>query len=480
MKTHIQKTRLSFYVDGECSPEEAIAIRGHVRECSACREQLKELEMLRASVEQLSEVMPSEGYDRAFQERLKNTMSKQGIFGVLERGFAEVYSTIKISLDQMRWGIIAVPRPVKVAVSTGIIILLFALSYLPGGDLPLLISFQGVAEVYGAEENRWEPAIAGIQLSSGTKIKTGPYSFVDIDQDNLYRMRAKENTIIVAKQLIRHRRKGETCIQIEQGKLLVKTDKKFKGSQITIETPSATAVVRGTGFCVDVQPITGETWLGVSNGEVEIKNHAYEKIVLVKAPQKTIVKPDQKPQDPLVMTDGEWERLQEIHDIGRILVSLILSNKGDRVRELFGPVHFYVHGRYPEPVQKLATQALALSSRAKRENSRKKHLKSISLLNNIVEQFPDERNDPQILLFIAAYFEKLAMHKEAIESLDRLIQMYPTSKWASLAQCAIGIIQEEKLGNPQEAIAAYQKILSHYPSTLEVGEATAGLRRLKK
>ena len=51
---------------------------------------------------------------------------------------------------------------------------------------------------------------------------------------------------------------------------------------------------------------------------------------------------------------------------------------------------------------------------------------------------------------------------------------------ASLAQCAIGIIYEEKLKDNKKAGTAYRKVISDYPKSPEIEEAQAGLIRLSR
>ena len=115
-----------------------------------------------------------------------------------------------------------------------------------------------------------------------------------------------------------------------------------------------------------------------------------------------------------------------------------------------------------------------------REDSKEKHMESIKEFEAIVNNYPNPKYDVQFLLFIASYYKDLGEYQNAIAIFERIVRNYPHSSLTSIAQCAIGIIYEEKLKDNDRAKAAYLKVLSNYPQSPEAEEATAGLGRLTR
>jgi tetratricopeptide (TPR) repeat protein len=161
-------------------------------------------------------------------------------------------------------------------------------------------------------------------------------------------------------------------------------------------------------------------------------------------------------------------------------VALLISTGPTRTRELLSVTPLYISaekgGILPDTIRKAASQF----NKAIKEHSEEMHLESIREFEELVNDHPNPKYDVQLLLFIGAYYEYLDEHLMAIETFDRVLMRYPRSGLASIAQCAIGIIYEEKLNDMAAAKEAYEKVISRYPRSAEVEEATAGLGRLSK
>jgi anti-sigma factor RsiW len=69
----IDEKKLSIYADGELPEAEAAAIREHLAECAACREELSRLEFVSAALESLEGAEP----DPYFAPRLKRVAAGQ-------------------------------------------------------------------------------------------------------------------------------------------------------------------------------------------------------------------------------------------------------------------------------------------------------------------------------------------------------------------------------------------------------------------
>ena len=105
---------------------------------------------------------------------------------------------------------------------------------------------------------------------------------------------------------------------------------------------------------------------------------------------------------------------------------------------------------------------------------------TILFLEKIVEEHPNPKYDVQFLLYVGAYYEYLAYHNEAIRTFEKILKEYPDSTLASLAQCAIGVIYEEKLGNADKANQIYKSVLTRFPNSLEAiwVEEKLGMKKL--
>jgi len=363
---------------------------------------------------------------------------------------------------------------------------IFLITFFSIGQLssPRLIALKGDVEVFRSGADDSVEAQEGMKLRKGDRIIIGSSGMLDLQLKDYYKIRVKEDSKFTIKKLYISRKNTDSIFELSSGTVLIKTQGKFKGSNLEIKTPTALLSAKGTGFLVNVNPQNQSTWLGVLDGTVKVTDYfgfvENELALYVNPTKKIIIEDGRMPKDPQALTELERELLEEINDIGKILVNIILSDTPERVFELFEPLSFYVYGSEPKEVQKLAVEATILLDKAIKEDNDSLYLKSISRLERIVDKHPNPRYNPQFLTFIGAYYEYLDLHEEAIKSFEDILRKYPDSDLASIASCAIAIIYEEKLENTSKAIEFYRKTLSIYPNSLETQMAKEGIKRLSK
>jgi TolA-binding protein len=125
----------------------------------------------------------------------------------------------------------------------------------------------------------------------------------------------------------------------------------------------------------------------------------------------------------------------------------------------------------PRTISKRLEKAIGNIQEAIAEGNVDKHLEAIKELELIVEEDPGRGYNPQILLFIGTYYGYLSKYDKAVETFEEVAERYPDSQFASLAQCAIGIIYNEKLGKKVNARRIFESIILKYPDSLEEMEA---------
>ena len=158
--------------------------------------------------------------------------------------------------------------------------------------------------------------------------------------------------------------------------------------------------------------------------------------------------------------------------------ALLISTGKTRTRELLSVTPLFISsdkpGILPEKIENIAREF----SKAIKEGHKERYIENIKQFEQIVNEHPNPKYDVQFLLFIASYYEYLDEHAKAIQAFQRVLDDYPRSHLASIAQCSIGIIYEERLKDPELAKLAYEKVISDYPRSPEREEAEEALKRL--
>jgi len=368
--------------------------------------------------------------------------------------------------------------------------LIIAFNFLFIPMYPAVTNVEGTVKIYRASKNEWVFARAsGMRLYKNDILKTFSDGHADLVIPNVYHMRLKRDSEIRLSKSISRASQKEIGYILEKGTLLAYYNKHRKlGKELQIQTPQAIATALGTDFMVESRPLINQTWVGVLDGTVKVANINEVGIsreamneVLVKAGEKTVVRAAGAPSKPVPLLENELLNMEELYNIGkRPQVALLISTGSTRTRELLSVLPLYMvsdeRNAMPEKIDRIVKEF----NQAIREGSKKMHIESIRQLEAIVNDHPNPKYDVQFLLFIGAYYAGLNEDQKAISTFERVRRDYPKSALASIAQCAIGIIYEEKLKDSGKARDAYRKVLSDYPNSPEVEEASAGLVRLTK
>jgi len=375
------------------------------------------------------------------------------------------------------------------AAAVAMAIVIFGYTHLFSPLYPTVFAAKGNVEIYSSRQKAWAPVEkAKLRLKKGDAVRTAKNSEVDIAIPGLYHMRLKGNSEI---RLARTRSRilGDSIgYKLSSGKLFAYCKRiKKPGKRFEIETPEAGLCVTGTGFMVDRALKTQKTWIGVLEGAVKVTGRDIKgplprpemASVLVEAGTKATVEKGRMPEMPARLLKNELLGLEELYRIGeKPQVALLISTGKTRVRELLSFVPLYVSSEVSGVFPVKIKQAAAAFDRAMKTGSREGHINTIKQFEEIVKTHPNPKYNAQFLLFTGAYYEYLDEHEKAIETFRRVIGGYPKSSLSSLAECAIGIIYEEKLGLPDKARLAYAKVITNYPLSPEVHEAVKGLERL--
>ena len=380
-------------------------------------------------------------------------------------------------------------KPVYIAaMAAAMFVFAVCLDYLFIPVYPSVSNIKGDVKIYRHIKNEWT-FVEGpkVTLYRNDIVKTFENGEADLIAPGMYHMRLKNGSEIKLASSSSRALPGAIKFELSKGKVFTHYNKsKKKPKEFNIETSQAVTTCLGTDFMVDASPASGRTWVGVLDGVVKVSGREALELsevklntVYVNAGEKTTVYPGASPLKPARLMENELLEMEELYRIGtKPQVALLISTGPARVRELLSVTPLYISsekpGILPEKIEKIAESF----NKAVRERSKKKHIESIKQFEEIVASYPNPKYDVQFLLFIGAYYEYLDEHNKAIETFQKIITDYSASNLASIAQCAIGIIYEEKLNDPARAKIAYQKVISYYPRSPEVEEAAAGLERL--
>lgn len=380
----------------------------------------------------------------------------------------------------------AAPAFARVAALLFVFVSIYSYAYTP--QAPMLHNIEGTVKIYDPSKNEWTFAANNQRLKKDFIVKTFDDGRADISLGDSYSMRMKRDSEVKVGQL--SSRAGTKSVQfdVSKGKILAyyskNNSKTAKGFEVRTEESIASVI--GTNFAVETMPDLHKTWVGVLDGIVSVRSIGLpkgEKIagatVYVKSKFDTEIDAGSVPTAPQMMAEDRWYQLQELYSVGKKpQVAILISSGSTRTRELLSVAPLYISDKkpsiFPASIDKIARDF----ENAAKGGSTKIHLENIRELEKILKEHPNPVYDVTLLLFIGAYYEFLDYHEKAIETFRQVLDRYPRSHLASLAQCAIGIIYEEKLKDKKDARQAYLTILSKYPNTPEIDEAIAGLKRL--
>ncbi len=146
---------------------------------------------------------------------------------------------------------------------------LHAQAALPPGAAAEIVSLQGQGDQRTATAAVWRPAHPAQALAAGDYVRTREAARMALLFADQTQMRLHENTVLQVKALATPER-GATTLRLEAGRAWTQT-RRLPGSALQLETPAATAAIRGTDWHISVEP-DGRTLLTVLSGTVEFGN----------------------------------------------------------------------------------------------------------------------------------------------------------------------------------------------------------------
>ncbi len=469
MRCEIKFQDISLYLDGEYSQKKREALKVHIADCPRCSKRIDEIKTLRASLNKLSPIEESQGFDFEFNRLLDERLQSQKEHSLKARirdGASKIMDSI----------IIPIPVTVKIAASFLLVLsLAWSIRAQSLQKIPFVEFCAGEARIYRQADNVWIATKPKMRLKAGDKIKLGAGAVVNIASKGRYKARLKDESLIVLSKLDSGLRNIDTDFSISYGKLLVNTTDKFKGSSMRIYTPACDAEVVGTAFIIEV--LQKQTWIGVLEGRVRLlsKTHplktgeAKRISTYVSAGQEASTQLYSYSTMPELLSDKEWKSMLELYQlIEKPQVMLLLGTGSDRVDEfLQKPTQVYI----PAPIRRTMPdemlEAISNVAQATKEGDLVLIKDTTTKLQSVIQKYPGQQYNVEIFMFIASHFHYARDYRSTLEVLEKVKTQYPDSEFASLAQCSIAAIYQDDLKDFSKANMIYSQLIKAYPSSAD-------------
>lgn len=191
----------------------------------------------------------------------------------------------------------------------------------PAGAAAEIISLQGLGDQRPATAADWAPARQAQALAAGDFVRTRQAARMGVVFADDTQLRLHQNTVLQVKAVATPAQ-PVTTLMLSAGRAWTQT-KRADGSRLNLETPAATAAIRGTDWDISVED-DGRTLITVLSGTVEFANAQGQ--VSVGANEAAIA------------------------EVGKAPVKLVLSQPRDRIQ--------WVNALRADPVPHLAAEPL--------------------------------------------------------------------------------------------------------------------------
>ncbi|MBP6160841.1 MAG: TonB-dependent receptor [Giesbergeria sp.] len=148
-----------------------------------------------------------------------------------------------------------------------------SLAALPAGGAAEIVSLQGQGDQRAASTPEWRPARLAQVLSPGDFVRTREAARMALVFADETQLRLHQNTVLQVKTIataIATAGQPVTTLRLDAGRAWTQT-RRPTGSLLQMETPAATAAIRGTDWDIRVEP-DGRTLLTVLSGTVDFGN----------------------------------------------------------------------------------------------------------------------------------------------------------------------------------------------------------------
>ncbi|NUN60154.1 MAG: FecR domain-containing protein, partial [Burkholderiaceae bacterium] len=160
-------------------------------------------------------------------------------------------------------------RTLSLATALALIWPLHALAALPPGAAAEILSLQGAGDQRTAIATAWQPARQAQPLAAGDFVRTRESARMALVFADETQLRLHQNTVLQVKAVAAPGQ-NTTTLRLDAGRAWTQT-RRPPGSPLQLETPAATAAIRGTDWDISVEP-DGRTLLTVLSGTVEFGN----------------------------------------------------------------------------------------------------------------------------------------------------------------------------------------------------------------
>lgn len=130
-----------------------------------------------------------------------------------------------------------------------------------------IVSVVGKGEAREASATDWRPAVVRQKLRGGSFVRTGDLSQMALLMQDQTQLRLNQNSMLQIKEVASSG--APTRLDLKAGRAWMQS--KGPAANVVIDTPNATAAIRGTEWELDVDP-AGKTMLAVFSGSVEFSN----------------------------------------------------------------------------------------------------------------------------------------------------------------------------------------------------------------
>jgi hypothetical protein len=468
MKRCIGFKDISLYADGFFSEKKRGFLKAHFTGCAHCMKTLEQVKSFKITFPGLKDIEPSAGFDFEFNRLLAERIAHQ-------------QPKIRpAAIDRVSGFInsIIAPMPVTLKAAASLIL---AISLFLGiraqamENMPLVEFSAGNASIYRQSKNAWIMPKARLRLKPGDKIELADGATLNLTSKGKYTARIKGNSLIVISRLESGLRNINTDFSVSYGKLLVNTTEKFKGSGMRIYTPACDAEVVGTAFMVHVSE--NNTWLGVLEGRVKIlsKPHPLKSDIekpaeyYVSAGQKAFTRLYSHTTVPALLSSIEWQSMLELYQLVEDPQIILLIGTGvDRVDDFLGrPALLHITDSMRRIVPKVLLESLYAVAESAKTDDLNAIRNNTDNLYSMLMKHPNANYDTEILMFIAAHFYYAKDYESSLRVFNQVVDFYPASEMASMAQSSMASIYKNNLRDTSKAKTIYTELIKIYPNSAE-------------
>lgn len=294
-----------------------------------------------------------------------------------------------------------------------------AAAAVPPGAAAEILNLQGSGDQKPAAAADWRPARQAQPLASGDYVRTREASRMALLFADETQIRLHANSVLQVKGVAAGAG-GTTTLSLESGRAWAQT-RRPPGTPLNLQTPAATAGIRGTDWDIEVGP-DGRTQLTVLSGEVTLANE----------------------QGTVVVGRNE----AAIAEVGKAPVKIQLTQPRDRIQWVNALRH------EPERFRGLAPAVADVLVRADRQLVDGEGAQAIATLQAGLARFPDHPNVRAELARALMFADRI---DEASAVLGEARADEPAPLW--LARGALA----RRQGNAPGTIAAYERATALAP-----------------